>query len=130
MVIGAPPLLNYASDTIRAKYLPDILAGKKFICLAISEAAAGSDVRGIKTTAKRTKDGKYYEVTGSKKWIVRSFLPLATAADNRSDQVRRCSSLLASELTLCQRQLCRLVYDRRRHRQGAVDAPHRAGRQR
>ncbi|KAH9049217.1 acyl-CoA dehydrogenase [Lactarius deliciosus] len=43
-VIGLPPLLNFGPPELQAKIVPDILAGKKFICLAISEAFAGSDV--------------------------------------------------------------------------------------
>lgn len=39
------------------------------LSLAISEAFAGSDVMGMKTTATLTEDGKYYIVNGTKKWI-------------------------------------------------------------
>jgi len=69
MVIGLPPVLNFGSPELQAKILPDVFAGKKFICLAISEAFAGSDVMGMKTTATLTEDGKYYIVNGTKKWI-------------------------------------------------------------
>lgn len=48
MVIGLPPVLNFGSDEIKMRVAPDILAGKKFISLAISEAFAGSDVTGIR----------------------------------------------------------------------------------
>ena len=67
-VIGAPPLINpeFTSDEVRNAVLPDILAGKKFISLAISEAFVGSDVRGMHTTAKKQPDGSYI-VTGQKK---------------------------------------------------------------
>ena len=37
--------------------------------LAISEAFAGSDVAGLRTTAKKTEDGKYWIINGTKKWI-------------------------------------------------------------
>ena len=37
--------------------------------LAISEAFAGSDVMGMKTTATLSEDGKHYIVNGTKKWI-------------------------------------------------------------
>jgi alkylation response protein AidB-like acyl-CoA dehydrogenase len=43
--------------------------GKKFICLAISEAQTGSDIFGLHTTATKTEDGKHWIVNGSKKWI-------------------------------------------------------------
>jgi alkylation response protein AidB-like acyl-CoA dehydrogenase len=46
-----------------------VLAAKKFTCLAISEAHAGSDVLGMKTTAVKSEDGKYWIINGEKKWI-------------------------------------------------------------
>lgn len=67
LVIGLPPILNYGSPELQAKVVPDALAGKKYIALAISEAFAGSDVGGLQTTAVR--DGDYWVVTGTKKWI-------------------------------------------------------------
>merc|ERR1712241_1131522 len=36
---------------------------------AISEPFAGSDVAAVRTTAKKTPDGKFYSVNGMKKWI-------------------------------------------------------------
>ncbi|GAA6034796.1 hypothetical protein JCM8097_009303 [Rhodosporidiobolus ruineniae] len=69
MVIGLPPVMNFGSDKLKKEVVPDVLAGKKFICLAITEAFAGSDVAGLKTTAVKTPDGKHYIVNGTKKWI-------------------------------------------------------------
>lgn len=47
------------------------------MCLAITEPSAGSDVKNIQTTAKKTADGKHYIVNGEKKiscsdfaWII------------------------------------------------------------
>ena len=68
-IIGLPPVLNFGSPELRARVIPEVLSGKKFICLAISEAFAGSDVMGLKTTAKKTEDGKHWIVNGTKKWI-------------------------------------------------------------
>ncbi|KAJ8515094.1 hypothetical protein ONZ45_g7446 [Pleurotus djamor] len=67
MVISLPPVLNYGSPELQAQVVPDVLSGKKFIALAITEAFAGSDVSGIQTTAVR--DGDYWVITGTKKWI-------------------------------------------------------------
>jgi alkylation response protein AidB-like acyl-CoA dehydrogenase len=69
MVIGLPPVLNFGSEELKARVIPEVFAGKKFICLAISEAFAGSDVAGLKTTAEKTKDGKHWIINGTKKWI-------------------------------------------------------------
>jgi len=64
-VIGLPPILNFGTPAIKEKVIPDVLAGKKLICLAISEPFAGSDVSGLKTTAKKTADGKHWIINGT-----------------------------------------------------------------
>ncbi|GAA5922485.1 hypothetical protein JCM1841_004926 [Sporobolomyces salmonicolor] len=69
MVIGLPPIMNFGSDKLKKEIIPEVLAGRKFICLAITEAFAGSDVAGLRTTATKTPDGKHYIVNGTKKWI-------------------------------------------------------------
>lgn len=35
-VIGLPPVLNFGSPEIQAKVVPEVLSGKKYICLAIT----------------------------------------------------------------------------------------------
>jgi len=67
--IGLPPVLNFASKTLRDRVVPQCLAGDKVICLAISEPYAGSDVANLKCTAERTPDGRHFVVNGEKKWI-------------------------------------------------------------
>ena len=69
LVIGLPPVMNFGSEELKQKVLPEVLAAKKFICLAISEAHAGSDVFGLQTYAKKTEDGKHWIINGTKKWI-------------------------------------------------------------
>jgi alkylation response protein AidB-like acyl-CoA dehydrogenase len=69
LVVGAPPLLKFASQSLQNKIFPEILSGEKRICLAVTEPDAGSDVRNIRTTAEKTADGKHYIVNGTKKWI-------------------------------------------------------------
>ena len=66
-VIGLPPVLNFGAPELQARVVPEVLGGKKFICLAISEAFAGSDVGGLQTYAER--DGDEWVITGTKKWI-------------------------------------------------------------
>ncbi|KAG6865906.1 hypothetical protein C0991_010739 [Blastosporella zonata] len=51
--IGLPPVLNFGKPAIRDKVVEEVFSGKKLICLAISEAFAGSDVAGLKCFAKR-----------------------------------------------------------------------------
>jgi len=68
-LLGLPPVLNFGSEELKARIVPDILAAKKFICLAISEPFAGSDVGGLRTTAELSEDKKFWIVNGTKKWI-------------------------------------------------------------
>ncbi|KAI2625735.1 acyl-CoA dehydrogenase NM domain-like protein [Hypoxylon sp. NC1633] len=70
MVIGLPCIMNYMEDEKRKKAIMDeVFSGDKKMCLAITEAFAGSDVAGLRTTATKTPDGKHYIVNGTKKWI-------------------------------------------------------------
>lgn len=39
MVIGLPPVINFGSAALKKQVVPDVLAGRKFICLAISEVS-------------------------------------------------------------------------------------------
>jgi alkylation response protein AidB-like acyl-CoA dehydrogenase len=65
LVIALPPVLNFGSPELQVNVVPDVLSGKKYIALAISEAFAGSDVSGLQTTA--VKDGNEWVITGTKK---------------------------------------------------------------
>lgn len=69
MVIGLPPVMNFANENLKKEIIGPVLRGEKFISLAISEAFAGSDVAGLQCTAKKTPDGKHWIVNGTKKWI-------------------------------------------------------------
>ncbi|KAF7721050.1 hypothetical protein EC973_005515 [Apophysomyces ossiformis] len=69
MVISLPTVINFGRPEIQAKVIPEVLSGRKRMCLAITEPYTGSDVANIQTIARRTADGKYYIVNGTKKWI-------------------------------------------------------------
>ena len=65
--LGALPILLHGSDEQKARYLPDIAAGKRLAAFCITEAGAGSDAASIKTTAR--KEGDKYILNGTKQWI-------------------------------------------------------------
>ncbi|OSD06354.1 acyl-CoA dehydrogenase NM domain-like protein [Trametes coccinea BRFM310] len=67
--IGLPPVIHFGRPELRDRVVEEVLSGKKFMSLAISEAFAGSDVAGLRTTAKKTPDGKFWIINGTKKWI-------------------------------------------------------------
>ena len=66
---------EYASPDLKQRYLPDMLAGRTLLALAMSEPEAGSAVTDLKTTA--VADGDDYLLTGSKVFSTNS--PEATA---------------------------------------------------
>lgn len=70
VAFGLPPILKFGSQELQERFVPDILTGKKRICIAITEPEAGSDVSNIQTTAVKSKDGKHWIVNGTKKWFV------------------------------------------------------------
>jgi len=65
--LGTFTLLEYGTSEQRRKYLPDIASGRKLAAFALTEATAGSDAGGIKTTATRTSGG--YVLNGTKQFI-------------------------------------------------------------
>lgn len=69
MAFGVPPIIKFGNAALQERFLPDLLAGKKRACIAITEPGAGSDVANITTTAAKTPDGKHYIINGTKKWI-------------------------------------------------------------
>ncbi len=65
--ISIGPIEKLASEDIRARVLPDIVAGRKGSSLAITEPSGGSDVASLKTTAR--SDGNHFVLNGSKTFI-------------------------------------------------------------
>lgn len=65
--MAVPPVHRFGSEEQKKKYLTAAISGEKIFCLGISEPDAGSDVAGIKTTAKKVEGG--WVVNGAKLWI-------------------------------------------------------------
>ncbi|HHN47110.1 MAG TPA: acyl-CoA dehydrogenase [Planctomycetes bacterium] len=64
--LGTLPIIIAGSEEQKKKYLPRIAAGT-IAAFALTEANAGSDAAGIRTSAK--KDGDHYVINGTKQWI-------------------------------------------------------------
>ena len=60
-------LCSYGTDEQKEYYLRQIIAFDTIVAYCITEAEAGSDVSGVKTTAIKTKAG--WSLSGSKLWI-------------------------------------------------------------
>ena len=67
MVISLTAVQQWLKNReLRDRVTEEVLSGKKKMCLAVTEAFAGSDVAGLRTTAEKTPDGKYFIVNGTK----------------------------------------------------------------
>lgn len=58
---------KHGSDAQKAKYLPEMAAGRMIGCFGLTEPEAGSDPSGMSTTAVRDGDG--WVLNGVKRWI-------------------------------------------------------------
>jgi acyl-CoA dehydrogenase len=66
-VIATGPLHLFGTDEQKRRWLAPAIQGEKIGALGITEPDAGSDVAGLRTTARR--DGDHYVVNGSKTYI-------------------------------------------------------------
>jgi alkylation response protein AidB-like acyl-CoA dehydrogenase len=62
-----PYFLSFCNDEQRRRWLPGIAAGELITAVAMTEPGAGSDLSGIRTSARR--DGDHYVVNGAKTFI-------------------------------------------------------------
>jgi len=78
-----PPVEMLGTEDQKQRYLVPGIKGEKISCLGITEPGAGSDVAGIRTTARR--DGDEYVINGSKMFITNGaradFILLVTKTD-------------------------------------------------
>ncbi|WP_029144997.1 acyl-CoA dehydrogenase family protein [Microbacterium luticocti] len=65
--LAVPYLVHMGTDEQKQKWLPKMATGEVLGALAMTEPGAGSDLRGIKTTAKKVDGG--YLVNGAKTFI-------------------------------------------------------------
>ena len=65
--IVAPYIVHYGSEEQKQRWLPGMADGTYVTAIAMTEPGAGSDLQGIKTTAKLS--GNEYVINGSKTFI-------------------------------------------------------------
>jgi acyl-CoA dehydrogenase len=64
-----PYLLKYATEEQKRRWLPPFIAGELMTAIAMTEPGTGSDLAGMKTTAKLSEDGTHYVLNGAKTFI-------------------------------------------------------------
>ncbi|HEY5939095.1 MAG TPA: acyl-CoA dehydrogenase family protein, partial [Kofleriaceae bacterium] len=65
--LGIRPIARFGSEPLKTELLPQLAAGRILGAFAMTEPAAGSNVRGIEATA--TRDGDSWRVRGEKLWV-------------------------------------------------------------
>ncbi len=61
------PIINFATEAQKKKFLPALASGEKLGCFALTEPGAGSDPAGMRTTA--TRKGDKWVINGTKIYI-------------------------------------------------------------
>ncbi len=65
--MSSPHIAISGNAEQKQRFIPDIIAGRKICAVAVTEPDAGSDVAGLRTTARR--DGNDWVLSGSKMFI-------------------------------------------------------------
>jgi acyl-CoA dehydrogenase len=64
-----PYILKYGSDEQKKRWLPSFVSGEMMTAIAMTEPGTGSDLAGMKTTARLSDDGTHYVLNGAKTFI-------------------------------------------------------------
>ncbi|MEC4615544.1 acyl-CoA dehydrogenase family protein [Tsukamurella tyrosinosolvens] len=64
-----PYLMEYCTDEQKKRWLPGFVDGTNMFAIAMTEPGTGSDLAGMKTTAKLSEDGTHYVLNGAKTFI-------------------------------------------------------------
>jgi alkylation response protein AidB-like acyl-CoA dehydrogenase len=67
--MAMPPILAFGTEEQKQEWVVPAIAGRKILCLGITEPDAGSDVAGIKTRAVRDDVTGDYVINGAKTYI-------------------------------------------------------------
>lgn len=96
----AYPIMTYASEALKKRYLPGMAKGEKLGCFALTEPNAGSDSANQETTA--VLDGDSWVLNGSKIFISNGGIAdfaLIIASTNRTAKIRGLSAFVVDRGT-------------------------------
>ena len=100
--IVAHYILAYGTEDQKHRWLPGMARGELVGAIAMTEPAAGSDLQGIKTSARR--DGKCYAINGSKTFITNGWhanlICLAVKTDPKAAGLRGISLIIVERQNL------------------------------
>ena len=89
-------IARYGTEEQRGRWLPGFASGERRTGIALTEPQAGSDLQGIRTSARR--DGDEYVVNGAKMWIGNARhadpLPVLVKTDPEAEPRHRGMSVL------------------------------------
>jgi alkylation response protein AidB-like acyl-CoA dehydrogenase len=89
----------HGTDDQRQRYLPELATGERRTGIGLTEPDAGTDLQGIRTTARR--EGDEYVVNGAKMWITNARyadpLPVLVKTDPAASPAHRGMSVLLVE---------------------------------
>ena len=100
-----PYLLKLGTDEQKKRWLPKFISGETMYAIAMTEPGTGSDLAGMKTTAKLSADGSHYVLNGAKTFITGGvhadrMIVCARTAPPRDDDRRYGISLLVVDTKL------------------------------
>lgn len=97
--IVVPYINSFGNEEQKEKWLPGCLSGEFITAIAMTEPGSGSDLAGIKTTARR--EGDYYIVNGAKTFITSGIhadlVVLVCKTDPKAEPAYKGVSLLVVE---------------------------------
>jgi len=64
-----PYIKAYATEEQKRRWLPGFVTGETMFAIAMTEPGPGSDLAGMRTTAKLSADGSHYVLNGAKTFI-------------------------------------------------------------
>ena len=85
--IAGQVIARFGSDAQKERYLPRLAAGELIASFALTEAEAGSDPAGLRTSARRDGDG--WVINGSKRYITNAPLADLFVVFARTDPAER-----------------------------------------
>jgi alkylation response protein AidB-like acyl-CoA dehydrogenase len=89
-------IARHGTPEQQRRYLPELATGERRTGIALTEPDAGTDLQGIKTTARR--DGDHYIINGGKTWITNARyadpLPVLVKTDPTAEPAHRGMSVL------------------------------------